>query len=381
MSTARISRNDPCPCGSGKKFKHCCHANPFGNGVPQPRPLPTDGAFLRRGPEPPRRPPPQLKSITRIAVKYTIADAMGKAEVSFCYPVGTRIIMADGNVLPVEWLKPSMQFRLEDGGVATTTKVEAPKVWEPPSHERDVNGNSLRRVIGTVKYSGYYPRMDFGVPGDVVETTPGHLFYSVTRRDWFPLETFRQGEWLRNDQGQSVPIEWISLLRWEFGDLHNIEVEEYHTYFVGGGPSGGIWTHNGMNMGCRVPRAATEEALETGAINRTGRRAAGVLTEAELNPQHHIFPRDRVSRQWFADRGIDVDQYTARIPRNLHETLHSGGGPGRGGGWYTEEVMGTLRAREQALGRRLTPWEIEEHGIQFMDRFGFGNAWVLPFGG
>jgi uncharacterized protein YecA (UPF0149 family) len=20
----RIGRNDPCPCGSGKKFKHCC---------------------------------------------------------------------------------------------------------------------------------------------------------------------------------------------------------------------------------------------------------------------------------------------------------------------------------------------------------------------
>jgi hypothetical protein len=24
MASNRISRNDPCPCGSGKKFKHCC---------------------------------------------------------------------------------------------------------------------------------------------------------------------------------------------------------------------------------------------------------------------------------------------------------------------------------------------------------------------
>ena len=24
MAGNRISRNDPCPCGSGKKFKHCC---------------------------------------------------------------------------------------------------------------------------------------------------------------------------------------------------------------------------------------------------------------------------------------------------------------------------------------------------------------------
>lgn len=25
MSRNRISRNDPCPCGSGKKYKHCCY--------------------------------------------------------------------------------------------------------------------------------------------------------------------------------------------------------------------------------------------------------------------------------------------------------------------------------------------------------------------
>ena len=24
MKTTEIGRNDPCPCGSGKKFKHCC---------------------------------------------------------------------------------------------------------------------------------------------------------------------------------------------------------------------------------------------------------------------------------------------------------------------------------------------------------------------
>jgi len=24
MKTSGIERNDPCPCGSGKKFKHCC---------------------------------------------------------------------------------------------------------------------------------------------------------------------------------------------------------------------------------------------------------------------------------------------------------------------------------------------------------------------
>ena len=23
-----VGRNDPCPCGSGKKYKKCCHARP-----------------------------------------------------------------------------------------------------------------------------------------------------------------------------------------------------------------------------------------------------------------------------------------------------------------------------------------------------------------
>jgi preprotein translocase subunit SecA len=23
-STTKVGRNDPCPCGSGKKYKHCC---------------------------------------------------------------------------------------------------------------------------------------------------------------------------------------------------------------------------------------------------------------------------------------------------------------------------------------------------------------------
>ena len=25
--TPKVGRNDPCPCGSGKKYKHCCGRN------------------------------------------------------------------------------------------------------------------------------------------------------------------------------------------------------------------------------------------------------------------------------------------------------------------------------------------------------------------
>ena len=29
MSKKRISRNAPCPCGSGKKYKNCCYGKGF----------------------------------------------------------------------------------------------------------------------------------------------------------------------------------------------------------------------------------------------------------------------------------------------------------------------------------------------------------------
>jgi SEC-C motif len=32
MGRGRVSRNDPCPCGSGRKFKNCC----YGKGIDQP---------------------------------------------------------------------------------------------------------------------------------------------------------------------------------------------------------------------------------------------------------------------------------------------------------------------------------------------------------
>lgn len=55
MADGKISRNDPCPCGSGKKFKHCCIGKnidwtarraaatrrPFSASAPRPRSAPS----------------------------------------------------------------------------------------------------------------------------------------------------------------------------------------------------------------------------------------------------------------------------------------------------------------------------------------------------
>src|SRR4051812_31196296 len=48
MSSQKLSRNAPCPCGSGKKYKHCCYDKGFefiedddGN-IKRSIPLPSD---------------------------------------------------------------------------------------------------------------------------------------------------------------------------------------------------------------------------------------------------------------------------------------------------------------------------------------------------
>src|SRR4051794_38489637 len=42
MDPGRISRNDPCPCGSGKKYKQCCLRKEVEGHPPRPSPTITD---------------------------------------------------------------------------------------------------------------------------------------------------------------------------------------------------------------------------------------------------------------------------------------------------------------------------------------------------
>src|SRR3954470_2976635 len=42
MGQSRVSRNDPCPCGSGKKYKHCCLLKEVAARPPRPSPTITD---------------------------------------------------------------------------------------------------------------------------------------------------------------------------------------------------------------------------------------------------------------------------------------------------------------------------------------------------
>lgn len=357
MSVARSSRNSPCYCGSGKKFKHCCSRRARNDDFPLPQPPAGDGHFVGRPSNGSKAPEP---AITRVAVSYSIHYLDAKAEVVFCYPVSTRVIMADGSVLPVEWLRPGMRFRLEDGNAATVTNVEPPQVFEP-STERDEYGNTYRRVIGRVKYTGHFPRIDVELENDVIKTTPDHRFWSVDREQWAEIKTFRPGEFLETRRGVAVRVKALSPIRIEFCDLYGLEVEQDHTFFVG---KEEVWTHNGMGGGCRVPRAMAEEALENGEINRTTPRLAGV----QKPPDHHIFAQE--FRDWlWNDFKIDVDRFQVRLTQGVHEALHYKMPGETGGGFWNNQFLKLFAERQAQLnGQAMTRRDVLRIGVQMRAR-------------
>jgi SEC-C motif/Pretoxin HINT domain len=252
METVRVGRNDLCPCGSGRKFKRCCQNQSAAGGTgritafEKARPMSGDGAEAGRySPQPAlRQREEDGQPIERIPIHYTYAEPFGDAECVYCFPVEQLFLLEDGSVLPAAWLQPGMQFRLEDDTWGTVTAVKPPRVWEPPSRTPNRDGNYARRVLGRVKHKGYVV-LDVTFGGTTVTTTPNHLFYSANRGEWVPIGSMRPGELLRGESGVTSPILAISPPRHGFIELYGIEVEEFHTYFVGG-EGGSALVHNGM---------------------------------------------------------------------------------------------------------------------------------------
>jgi hypothetical protein len=93
---------------------------------------------------------------------------------------------------------------------------------------------------------------------------------------------------------------------------------------------------------------------------------------------HIGFAREQ-HRAWFEARGVDIDRYTLRLTEGDHSALHYGGGPGKGGGWWNEQIMRRLTEREAAFGRQLTPREILFEGAQLRRRAGLQHVKVEPY--
>ena len=293
MTTLRVGRNASCPCGSGRKYKVCCLRRDSTDGairaspLAQPRPVFGDGADTRRTQPQLARPAGDERPVLRIPIHYAYPEPFGEAECVYCFPVDQLFIFSNGNVIRAEQLQPSMQFRMQEGGLATVTAVEPPKLWGPPSRVPDQFGRYPRRVLGTIKHKGFV-LVDVTFGGQTVSATPNHPFYSVTRKAWVPVGSMWPGELLRNGRGDVTPLQAISEQRYGVVEVFNLEVEELHNYFVGNSDADSVLVHNGPEACIGKPAQPMREVEVKdlkpiqGGAHSAPRPGLQKLTDAEL---------------------------------------------------------------------------------------------------
>ena len=78
----------------------------------------------------------------------------------------------------------------------------------------------------------------------------------MDRRGWVAAGELRVGERLRAGDGSNVPVDSLSPLCRELIELYNVEVEEFHTHFMGGGGRGGVLVYNSLGGDCGIPKPA-----------------------------------------------------------------------------------------------------------------------------
>jgi hypothetical protein len=158
----------------------------------------------------------------------------------------------------VEFLQPGMRFKLEDGGIATVTKVEAPKIVMPPEDKINEGGAKLQRVLGTIKRTGFVV-LDLIAGNQTITTSPGHLFYSLTRRGWVGAGELQIGERLLNFRGGGAEVQAVSQPRYGAIEMYNLEVEDFHTFYVGRRETDAVLVHNGIEGLCSIVKPLGQE--------------------------------------------------------------------------------------------------------------------------
>lgn len=111
---------------------------------------------------------------------------------------------------------------------------------------------------------------------------------------------------------------------------------------------------------------------------------------AQLVDRHHIFPQSPAEKAWFAERGIDVDEFTVDLSKLDHQIVHGGEQTLARKHWPEHEwrtrIMKDLRAREAQLadeygipGRKMTPDEIWEVANPLRVRFGIDSLPLIHY--
>lgn len=307
MQSVRVGRNDPCPCGSGKKFKHCCLQRDFNARQPSPafqrvlmgsstHPPNTSPPIIHQHPEivgsdaaesaaDDGQKMPDASSVevlpVEVGLDYTFPESFGIAEVTYILPAGQILALANRGAINADRLKSGMQIVLEDDFIATISGVRL--YYEPPDPPvLMANGLWLSRVVGTIKHTAPAV-LDVSWPGTTVTGTPDHPFFSVTRQAWLPAHELQVGEFLRTDNNLVAPVESVSKPRFGKFEVFNVEVERFHTYFVGKGGSGAL-VHNGGCIKRPIKYADAVSTLRLRGLSLTSGskklRALGLVQQA-----------------------------------------------------------------------------------------------------
>ncbi|MFO0808887.1 MAG: SEC-C metal-binding domain-containing protein [Gemmataceae bacterium] len=298
MSARGHGRNDPCLCGSGKKYKRCCYPRVFPDfskpnaGLPDPFEAreATYRAFSRQESEPPQNenatidtvdvgrtrllcaplapygdgealagtlaPPTPLQieakyeeirssnpdGVTEVVVTYTCPEMFGLAEARMVFDADEEFQLLNGRPVSVLDLFRGMQVVMHDGTIGTIVGNPERRYEIPVPPLPDENGLWTSRVMGRVKHTAHEV-VEFRWAGQMVRVTPGHAVWSASRRGWIGAHELYKGELIRVAGNVVAPAESIRRVPGLI-EVFGIEVEYFHNYFVGTGDDA-MLVHNG----------------------------------------------------------------------------------------------------------------------------------------
>lgn len=261
---------------------------------------------------------------TEVVLHYTYPELFGYAEVERALPANKFFCLANGRAVRVLDIAPGQEILLNDGTIGKVTRREF-RYDIPDAHHAVENGLWAARVVGRVKHTAF-EILEWRFAGQMIEGTPDHLVWSVSRKGWIRACELIPGELVRPAGNFVLPVESVGPRRTGLIEVYGIEVEFFHNYFVGTGDSA-MLVHNGPEC-LKTPAeagisAADARRIQNAAnkhkvtIHGVGSRAKGPATQNALSDWDYI-----------------VQGSNSRIRGKLKNSLPRGAGVGDLGGHH-----------------------------------------------
>ncbi len=237
MATTRVSRNEPCPCGSGRKFKKCClltkHSTP---GFSWPTGTTAAGVA------------PRSCGLGHLAIGSIRPQDVIERHAERRRTIVMRMDFPDGRWCDIELLRPIEWIERQEVQPVATIFLDLTEVgvrgWAqvlkilPCPHLQEFGDGEI--VTGTFKYShGRVGELILESESQPISVTPFHLFWSEDRASWVPVCELCPGEMVNTLDGLTRVVSFKMTDRIE--PVYNIEVASDHCYRVG---ESGVLVHN-----------------------------------------------------------------------------------------------------------------------------------------